>query len=177
MKTKLTILALALVSLTAVAQTNTPGGTFFNTVGQYFTSFNTNLAGTFQAKTTLWTGVDSVQGGNSSLVNEIGLSYAIYGPLSLESITRDGGVAGTLVSQQVGFGANFVLIDTRLTAYADAGYRLDSPSTVKFRDNLYGEVGLRIAKALTEHTFAWVGLGVKVPQKEEVFEGGVGFTF
>jgi len=171
--------ALLLLSLIAaipvVAQTNR--GSFFDTVSGYFTTFNPNLTNTFAAKTTLWTGVDSVQGGGSTLVNEIGASYNAYGPLSVESVTRDGGVAGTLVSQQIGLGLNFTVIDTRLTLYGDAGYKLDGPSTSKFQDNLYGEIGIRVAKALTEHTFAWVGIGAQFPTKAQVFQGGIGFTF
>jgi len=162
-----------IAALPAVAQSNS----FFGTVSGYFTSFNPTLTNTFTAKTTLWTGVDSQQGSGSSLVNEIGASYNAYGPLSIESITRDGGVAGTLVSQQIGLGLNFTVVDTRLTLYADAGYKLDSPSGSKFQDNIYGEIGIRVAKALTEHTFAWVGIGAQFPTKAQVFEGGVGFTF
>jgi len=172
---KLTSLVLLASAVAASAQTNS--GSFFNTVSGYFTTFNPSLTNTFAAKTTLWTGVDSQQGSGSSLANEIGASYNVYGPLSLESVTRDGGVSGTLVSEQFGLGLNFIVVDTRLTLYGDAGYKLDSPTGSKFQDNLYGEIGIRVAKALTEHTFAWVGIGAQFPTKAQVFEGGVGFTF
>jgi hypothetical protein len=86
-------------------------------------------------------------------------------------------VSGALVSQQVGLSANFKLLDTRLTVYADAGYLLDGPDNSKFQDNLFGEIGLRVSKALTEHTYAWVGLGAQFPTQARVFSGGVGFTF
>lgn len=172
---RLTLITLLASAFVAGAQTN--NGSFFGTVSQYFTTFNPSLTNTFAAKTTLWTGVDSQQGSGSSLMNEIGVSYNAYGPLSIESVTRDGGVAGTLISQQIGLGLNFKIIDTRLTVYADAGYKLDSPANSKFQDDLYGEIGIRVAKALTDHTFAWVGIGAQFPTKAQIFEGGVGFTF
>lgn len=178
-KSTLTGLLMAGVLLfTASSQAQTNGvGSFFGTVQQYFTTFNPNLTNTFNGKASLWTGVDSLSGNKASIANEIGVSYNVYGILDVESVTRDGGVSGTLVSQAVGLNANFKLLDTRLTVYADAGYVLDGPAGSKFGDNLFGEVGLRVSKALSEHTYAWVGLGAQFPTQARVFSGGVGFTF
>lgn len=164
-------------SASAQVSTNGPAGSFFNTVGSYFTSFNPTLTNTFNAKASIWTGMDSLSGNKASLANEIGVAYNVYRPIDIESVTRDGGVTGTLVSQSIGVNANFKIIDTRLTIYADAGYTLDSLAGTKFQDNLFGEVGLRVSKALTDHTYAWVGLGVQFPNQARVFSGGVGFTF
>src|ERR1035441_3934958 len=72
--------ALVSLALPTPAQTNslppipTDQATFLSTALGYFTSFNTNLAGTFTNKGTFWTGVDSIVGagpGGASIANEI----------------------------------------------------------------------------------------------------------
>jgi hypothetical protein len=194
MKTKLSSLiavGLCLIGLAASAQTNGPTGTvpantgtFLNTVQDYFTSFNTNLDGTFGlSKASLWTGVDSIQGGAVPLANELGVSYSLYKSLSAENVIRNSGVAGTLVSDQLGFGFNVIVHDARLTLYADGGYDIAASNTVNAKgktvhpDRLFGEVGIRAAKALTEHTYGWIGVGAQLPKNSQVFSAGIGVTF
>lgn len=171
------ILALfGLTTASAQVATNTPTGSFFTSVQSYFTSFNTNLDGTFEAsKGTVWTSADSLQGGAVPLANSIGLSYKVYKLISAESVTRNSGIAGTLVSEQAGLGLNFAVHDTRLTAYLDGGYAFGEPGGTT--EKLYAEVGLRVTKALTEHTFAGVGVGAQLPANRQVFSAIVGFTF
>lgn len=181
--------ALAL-AIPAKAQTNTPAppagtGSFFTSVQDYFTSFNTNLDATFgSSRGSLWTGVDSIQGGDAALANDLGASYNLYKQtLSLETVTRSGGVAGTLMSQQLGFGFNIIVHDARLTLYADGGYDLAAKNGVNLKgkathpDRFYGEIGLRAAKALTEHTYGFVGVAAQLPRNTQVFSAGVGITF
>jgi hypothetical protein len=169
-------LSVCLLVSTSKAQTSTPptAGSFPETVLNYFKTFNTNLDSTFgSSKGTIWTGVDSLQGAKVPLANNLGIAYDVVGNLSLESGTRNGGVAGTIISEQFGLGYSFIVHDTKLTVYADGGYNFDALG----KDRFYGEIGLRVMKALTEHTFAGVGLGAQLPQNRQVFSVFAGFTF
>src|SRR5271168_4644284 len=52
---------------------------FFQTALGYFTSFNTNLDGTFGAhRGMVFTSVDSIQGASQTLANTIGISYEVW---------------------------------------------------------------------------------------------------
>ena len=160
-------------ALTSRAQSTNSVGSFFGTVQSYFTSFNTNLDTTFASERgSIWTGVDSIQGGAVPLANSLGVSYNVWKSISVESVTRNSGIAGTVVSEQGGVGLSFVVHDTKLTGYADLGYALGEP-----KEKLYGEIGLRIFKALTTHTFAGVGIGAQLPANRQVFSAIAGFTF
>ncbi len=176
---KLLSLSLIAFALAAKAQTNTPQS-FFGTVSSYFTTHNLELTNTFGAhKGEAWTSLDSIQGNGSTsakLADAIGLQYSVYDHLSLENVLRTSGIAGTIVGDQFGLGINFVIIDTKLTLYGDAGYNLEN-SSPKFKDNLFGEIGVRAKKALTDNTFAGVGLGVRIPNASQVYQVMVGFTF
>lgn len=179
MKKLLTIIAAVALCVSAYSQTNTPpdSGSFLQSVTSYFTTFNTNLDSTFGTERgSIWTGVDSIQGGDAPLANSLGLSYNIWKAVSAESVLRNSGVAGTVLSEQAGFGLSFIVHDAKLTLYADAGYNFQEEST-KFEDKLFGELGIRAEKALTTHTFLGVGMGVRVPNSEQVFTAFGGFTF
>jgi hypothetical protein len=179
---RVTLLAFLLLAMcvSAFAQTNPPppasAQSFFSSVQNYFTAFNTNLDDTFQSRGNFWTGVDSIQGGDTPLANALGLSYTLYKKIDAHSVTRTGGVAGGLISQQAGLGLSFVVHDARLTLYADAGYELEGAHK-SLSDRLYGEVGVRASKALTEHTYAGVGIGGQFPANRQVFSVFAGFTF
>jgi len=189
MKKTFHILSLSVVSaLSAVnllAQTNAPAptlptssGSFASSVQSYFTSFNTNLDSTFStARGEFAVGVDSIQGGTVPLANSLRLSVNMPGTnwlsaFSLESVTRDGGVTGGIISEQVGLGINFVVHDAKLTLFADGGYNFDDAAHRGF-----AEVGVRVQKALTEHTFAGIGMGAILPGNSRVFTAFTGFTF
>ena len=200
---RLALLAVAALSLAAAplvsdAQTSTnatPTGNFFNTVEGYFTSFNTDLDSTFGAeRADIFTGVDSIQGGSVALANSLGVSYDVLRfankantnlfstALAIESVTRNSGIAGTLVSEQVGVGLSFIIHDVKLTGYLDGGYDFARQpdaigQTLKTGDRLYGEIGLRAFKALTTHTYGGVGVGAQVPRNCQVFSAFVGFNF
>jgi hypothetical protein len=177
---------------TPTAATTPPAsGTFFDSVAGYFTSFNLALdAPTAAARGSLWTGADSLQGnGTVPLANALGLSYNLYQPatspvrIGIESVTRNSGVAGTLVSQQVGPALKFIVHDVTMTAYADGLYDFN-PSThlnkkgKTITDSAMGvEIGLRLQKQLTDHTFAGTGIGARLPKNQQVFQVFAGFTF
>ncbi len=158
-------------------------GSFFNTVVGYFSSFNTNLDSTFGAnRGAVWTGVDAIQGGPVSLANSLGVSYDLWRPsattntpgnlaVSLESVTRTGGVEGALISQQAGAGLSFIVHDTRLTLYGACGVNLSG------NNNCFGEAGLRVTKALSDHTFAGVAAALQFPGNRQIFTALIGFTF
>ncbi len=181
---KLLSLLLLSIGLVANAQslTNTPQS-FFGTVSSYFTSHNLGLTNTFGLHNgEAWTSLDSIQGNASSsakLADAIGFQYSVYDHLSLENVLRTSGVAGTIVSDQLGLGLNFVIIDTKITFYGDGGYDLEKSRLVgsKFKDDLFGEIGVRAKKAMTEFTYAGVGFGVRLPDASQVYQVMVGFTF
>jgi len=162
----------------AQTSTNAPAapplstGTFFDSVTGYFSSFNPALEDTFTNRGTFWTSVDAMTGGSSPLVNSIGLSYDVWKLVSVEGVFRNSGVAGAIVDAQGGLGLNFKVHDVRLTAYVDGGYGF-----AETRDKVYAEIGVRVLKALTEHTFAGVGVAAQLPGNRQVLSAFVGFTF
>lgn len=181
MKLKSAIIGVALLAATVIhAQTPPPTPpNFFGSVTGYFTSFNTNYdASVAAARMSLWTGADSLQGAGVPLANSLGLSYNIYAPtnsslrLSIENVIRNSGVAGTIVSDQIGGGVGFIFHDTKFTAYADGGYDF-----IATKDRFYGEGGLRLQKNLTENTFAGIGIGVQFPQNRQIEQVFAGFSF
>src|SRR5712664_3144083 len=142
------ILLLLGASLQAQQATNTPQS-FYQSVFGYFTSHNLNLTNAFIHKAEVWTSVDSIQGVkgvDTKLADAVGIQYSVYDHLSLENVLRTSGLAGVIVSDQFGLGINFVVIDTKITLYADAGYDKAKSLLVgsKFRDDIYGELGVRV---------------------------------
>lgn len=141
----------------ASAQTNavpTTPATFFTSVSQYFASFDTNKT-TF-AKTNecdFWAGADYVSGVNIS--SSLGLEYQLWKKVSVESVTRNAGIAGTILSQQIGVGLNATLYDVKITGYLDGGYDF-------LHKQPYAALGARVKKALTQNTFAGLGLEAQV---------------
>lgn len=187
-KVILTLSVVAFFATTAPAQTTPP--TFFNSVSDYFSSFNTNLDSTFATeRAEIAIGVDSTQGGNAPLANSLRVSYTVYQPsnavtaLSIENVLDNSGVAGTLVSEQLGLGFSFIVHDVKLTGYADGLYDFNPTTTTNSKgktrkDSAFGaEIGLRVEKAMTTHTFSGIGLGVVLPRNEQKFQAYTGFTF
>jgi hypothetical protein len=181
----ITCTAIALLSTgpALVAQTDTnqpalPTGapSFFNSVQNYFTTFNPELDSTFgEQKGEFAIGIDSIQGTGVNLANSLRLSYNIYKSVGVDAVVRDTGVSGLLVSAQVGPSLNFVVHDAKLSLYAHIGHRQEEASDEP--EKIYGEVGVRISKALTKHTFAGIGMGVQTPGSVRTFSAFTGFTF
>ena len=181
MKTKVLLLTIGLAGTLALplkAQTNAPAappvstGTFFDTVTGYFTSLNPDLAMTFTNRGQFWTSIDSIHGGQNPLANSVGMSYDVLGHLSLEGLFRNSGAAGAIVDAQGGIGMSFVVTDVELTAYVDGGYGFAEAD-----DKVYAEIGVRVLKALTTHTFVGVGIAAQLPANRQVLSAFVGFTF
>ena len=91
-----------------------------------------------------------------------------------ELVLRNGGNSGSVDSLQGGLSYGYVVVDTRLAAYVDGGYSWETKKA-------YGEIGARVSKALTTHTFTYVNYGVQITGTSgappQVVGGGVGFTF
>lgn len=160
------------------AQTNITTG-FFTQVTEWISSFNTNYDVAIAAsKVRLWTGVDSVQGGNATLVNEIGVSYDAITKnklLSIEAVERNGGVAGTLISIQGGLSVNILIHDFELSLYVDGGKYMDGVLNDKGKKNeMFGEVGIRALKSLGPNTYTGVGLGTQFPTSHQLYMAYVG---
>lgn len=175
MKTKLAAIAFALSLVAgADAQTNTlPHQTFFDAVTGYFTSFNTNLDTTFaDHRGDLWMGAQFNGGAHTGA--QLGLSYRVWGNFSLESATVFADVSGNVDSQQLGIGYSVVVHDAKITGYAVGGIQFP-----EFADNrAVCEIGVRVKKALTIHSFAGVGLSARIEKHASpmltIFSG---FTF
>lgn len=166
----------------AVATPPTSQGNFVSDIFGYFTVINTNLSDCFQShKFDLWVGVVSVQASDIPIENEIGLSYDLFrgtatnamqtiGFFGVEAVSRNGGVAGSLIDQQGGFNAGVVICDIRLSGYADGGYDF-------YKKRPYGEIGLRAFKALGHNFYAGVQAGVQFPNPAQVLSAITGVAF
>lgn len=149
-----------------------PQQTFFETVASYLTSQNTNLL-TFQKtnELDLWAGADYVTGVQVSA--SLGIEYNVYKKISIESVTRNAGIGGVVVSQQGGVGLNFVVHDVKLTGYLDGGYDF-------YNKRPYAALGIRAKKALTENTFAGIGMETPITKhgpQSPILTLFTGFTF
>ena len=177
------LLTLALMAFTFRSKAQTATNeipSFFSTVQSYFTSQNATLTNTFGATKSfdLWTGAEYVDGVN--VAASLGLEYKVHSftnsptALSLESVTKNAGIAGTILAQQAGVGFNYTLTDTKLTAYADPGYSF-------FNKEFYAELGIRAKKALTPNTYAGLGLSLDVSAHHTSSRPNIviftGFTF
>ncbi len=135
MKTKsvllTTLLTLAL-AFQIKAQTNSAPPTFpgiGTTLSAWFTSQNTNLA---WQDITVWDG--PVYLNNVNIANELGGSCDLWRSgtntssilfAALEGRTRQAGIAGTFVSQNLGGEFGWMTYDIRLGCYLDGVYRND----------------------------------------------------
>jgi hypothetical protein len=150
------------VSLTAAAfgQTSSnPATSFLGSVGDYFTSFNTNQPIRHADGIQAWTGADYQNGLN--FAQEIGVSKA-WGNVSnafaftTEGVVRDAGIGGILVDGNFGPGIAYYHFDTQVSAGVDGGYNF---SESKPDVEIYGDV----RKSLSANTWAGMRLAyVKV---------------
>ncbi len=158
--------------LSARAQTNAPPATpqsFVTSVQSYFTSFDTNSTTFSNRKFDLWTGMDYVQGVNTAA--SLGLEYQISSGFAVESVTRNAGIAGIILSQQGGIGYSIVHYDTKITGYLDGGYDFDGKRT-------FAEIGVRAKKALSANTYLGIGISTRYPGgRTPTFSVFTGFTF
>lgn len=139
----------------------TPQG-FLSSVQDYFTSFSTLTTFTTNNTIDLWTGYEYVSGESSAVC--IGVSYntpVMLGPfrLGVESVTRNApGLAGTAIySEDVG--VNLQLVpgghDVKVVGFLDGGYDWHVKS-------MGATVGARFFKALSDNTFAGIGIAERI---------------
>lgn len=152
-----------LAFMPAKAQTNGPS-TFFQTAESYVTSFNISLTNTFgpAKRIEVWAGVEQNQGNNTAADFGVEadlwtLSQSASSTMLLggESVTKNAGIAGTILAQQGGVNLKYIHWDTQFEGYIDGGYDF-------FNKRPYGEPGLRIKKALTDNTFAGVSISIPI---------------
>lgn len=153
-----TIIALTLLCSCLVAGAQTPipapdGQTFPQTVVQYFTSHNTNLHTFDTDKLEVNIGADYVN--NINTASSLGVQYLPKRWLLVESITKNAGIAGTILSQQAGAGVTVNYYDVRLSAILDLGYDFS------FRRG-FAEPRFEAKKAATDNTFFGVSIGPKI---------------
>lgn len=159
---------IALLALPAFSQTNPPPTTvpqFYQTALDWVTHADTNST-IFEPQNChleLQVGADYVQGVNATA--SIGLEYHVWQNVVIDSITKNAGIAGTVVSQQLGVGISFHYFNIEFTGLIDGGYDLQ-------RSKAFFEPRLEIKKGLTARTYMGVGLGAKIAD----FKAGVPVT-
>ena len=169
---KLTIIvALSISALVSQAQTNTPA-TFFTSVQDYFTSFNTNYVWTgvmFDAET----GYKQVTGVNAASFATV--NYHIGDSVEAVGNIQYSGIGSAINGGEIGIGYAINHYDTRLTIDLLGGYDTGRGC---------GEVEpkLEAKKKLTVNTYASVGMSLPVFFKggmntQPTFWTGLGFSF
>jgi nucleoid-associated protein YgaU len=88
--------------------------TFFDTVGDYFTSINTDNSIAANQNIELWTAAEYANGLN--FADDLGVDYWFNSGVRLETVMPNSGVAGTLIDLQGGFGYSIVYYDVELSA-------------------------------------------------------------
>lgn len=147
------VIAIAcIVNSNAQTQPSTPQQSFFDTVSKYFTSFNTNLT-TFTSKShaEISMGLDTVN--NDTLTASFLVEAPVWKSFSLEANVRNRTVFGDITTAGGGVGYSIVKWDTKLTGFVDGGYDWTTKRS-------FVEPGIRIKKALTENTYAGVGISI-----------------
>jgi opacity protein-like surface antigen len=169
----------------SVTETNASGGTttisnpqsFFGTVGSYFTTSNTNLP--FKGKAEIGLGLAYQSGVNIASDFDARYKFAVTtnSGVILESVTRNAGVGGIIVSEQAGVGYYYIpsaTPDIELSAGLLGGYRFDV-SQGAFTAYLDAR------KSLTANTFAGVRLAYEydgsASPSSPVLTAYTGFTF
>lgn len=182
---KLVCLLFAAISLSAFAQTNPvistniPTGPvqFAANLGSYLTSFNYALSWT-NTPVDIWAGANFQSGLQTSA--ELGASYDVYRSgtnwvVDVNGAVRNAGIAGTIVSGQLGVGWAFLIYDTKLEPYIDVGYSAQLNSW-------YAEPGVRIKKKMTISTYVGAALAYDIyfrghNQKLPTLFAGPGWAF
>lgn len=183
MKNKLfTILAFVSISLAARAQVSTnamppmDSSGFIHSVGGYFSSFNPDLP---------FTGVGEIAIGMAyqsgvNIASDLDLRFDVYNigtnglGIFAESVTRNAGVAGVIVSEQAGGGILYRHIDTELSAGVLGGYRFDTggPAVTIYAD---------VRKMMTENTYSGLRLAAEIDGRAQnnspVITAYTGFKF
>lgn len=166
LKIKLIVALIALTCLPFLCHgqttTNTPQGTFYDSVFGYFGSLNTNLPAVSTVQ--IWTGTANVR--NQVLQAEFGgsLHPAVLGGFGVDAVLRNDVALGSLAAAQGGLSYHYILTDIDFAAFVHGGY--DWHNAVG-----YVSPGLRALKMLTPNTYSGVSLELPV-----AFHGAAGLT-
>jgi hypothetical protein len=152
------VIAAAALLLVATAKsqelsTNEPS-TFIATVGNYFSSSNPNLPIAGHAEIALGMAYQSGVNIASDFDARYKIAISTNSGVILESVTRNAGIDGIIVSEQAGVGFYYIpegTPDIELSAGLLGGYRFDN-STAAFT------AYVDIRKSLTQNTFAGLRL-------------------
>ncbi len=106
--------------------TNSPAGSFFGSVGSYFSSSNTNQPVHGRAEV----GLGVVYQSGINIGADLDFRYKVYEAgtnwgFMLESVTRNAGIAGTIVSQQGGIALYYIPVsapDVEMSSGLLGGY-------------------------------------------------------
>lgn len=129
-------------------------GSFIQSFEGYFVSFNTNAAQAAQfenVRGTIWTGAEYQSGVNIDSV--LGIEYEPWTNknLFIGSVTRNAGIAGVIVSQEIDFGIHIKKFDTEIGLGVGGGFDFAHHSGM-------GDIFADIKKSVTAHTFAGLRL-------------------
>jgi hypothetical protein len=139
----------------AKAQTNTPPTSFFGSVGSYLTSSDTNLP----AASSIEVSLGAAYQGGVNVSSDIDLRWKIGGATNtsgfyIESDTDNAGIAGIIVSEEIGGGYFIDKNDIEISAGIRGGYRFDESN---------GAIGanVRFLKMMTVNTYSGMELAVE----------------
>ena len=164
-----------LPALTNLESATSPQTTVFQTLSSWMTSSNPALTNTFSTNKsfTIETGAEYV--GGRDVAETFILEYN-FGRFSAESETRNAGIAGIVLSQEIGFGYSVqATVDLRLRGFVDLGYNFDQKCGMS-------EIGIEAQKGLTDNTFAYIRFSEGILFKSSALQtptigAGVGITF
>ncbi len=162
----------------SIGATYSPAKSAVQTAIGYFSSFNPELEGAFATnRGYAYAGVDSISGGNISLANSILIDYGIWKNVAVESLTRDGGVSGAIISQSAGLAINLPFHDVNVAGFIHGGYDFTVSDSDTGASKYYLEAGARVMKALSRNFYSGIGLSAKYPSKEKIVTAFGGFMF
>ena len=151
--------------------------TFFGTVGNYLTTSNPNLPIRGQAEVALGLAYQSGVNIASDFSARYKLSVTTNSGAIFESVTRNAGINGVIVSEQAGLGYYYrpaASPDIELSAGLLGGYRFDTRSAAF-------TAYLDVRKSLTPNTFAGLRIGFEHDgsgsPNAPVLTAYTGFTF
>jgi len=159
----LALLALALVSANQSGRAQSLNATnpapnpetFFGSVGNYLTSSNPSLPIRGRAEISLGMAYQSGVNIASDFAARYKLTLTTNSGVLFESVTRNAGINGVIVSEQIGAGYYYLppaTPDIELSAILLGGYRLDNRSAAF-------TACLDVRKTLTANTFAGLRIG------------------
>lgn len=160
-----------------ISNANNYPQSFFGSVGDYFTSSNTNLP--FKGAAEIGLGLAYQSGVNIASDFDARYKFGLKtnSGVILESVTRNAGVNGVIVSEQAGVGYYYIPVatpDIELSAGLLGGYRFDAAQAA-----FTGYLDAR--KSLTANTFAGLRLAYEydgsASPASPVLTAYTGFTF